>query len=559
MAPTPFARLAELAEELEATTKRTEMAALLAEFLRELQPEEIRPAVRLTIGQIFAEWDERSLNVSVGAAMDVLDELVDASPTARDEVAAQAVDPGHRAYLLLDAARRAPPVPPALTILGVFQTFEQVAETSGRGSRARKHALLGALLERATAVEAKYLVRILFQEMRHGVNEGVMLTGIAEAAHVKPALVRRANQLWGEVGEVALVALTEGRDGLQRATLRLFRPIKPMLAQTADDIQEPFQRFDGRVALEFKLDGARVQIHSRGREVRIYSRNLSDVTSSLPDVSAEIRALLGDREAIVEGEAVAVDSEGRPLPFQHLMRRFRRKHDIATTTEEIRVQLYLFDVLCLDGVSLIDEPNHARWAALQQAVDGADLAPRLVTTDVGQAEAFAGQARRAGHEGVMAKDPESTYTPGVRGKSWLKFKHVTSLDLAIVAADWGYGRRHGWLSNYHLAVRDEESGHFLVVGKTYKGLTDDQFREMTEHLLELQESRARGTVFVQPRVVVEVLFNEIQESSQYESGFALRFARISRIRDDKRASDADTLSTLQELYEDQFRYKGRLE
>jgi len=559
VAATPFACLAELGERLEATTKRTEMATLLADFLRELQPEEIRPAVRLTIGQIFAEWDERSLNVSVGAAMDVVDELVDASPTVRDEVAAQAVDPGHRAYLLLDAARKAPPVPPALTILDVFQTFEQVAETSGRGSRARKHALLGALLERATAVEAKYLVRILFQEMRHGVNEGVMLTGIAEAAHVKPALVRRANQLWGEVGEVALVALTEGRDGLRRATLRLFRPIKPMLAQTADDIQEPFRRFDGRVALEFKLDGARVQIHSRDSEVRIYSRNLSDVTASLPDVAAEIRALLGDREAIVEGEAVAVDSEGRPLPFQHLMRRFRRKHDVAATTEEIPVQLYLFDALYLDRASLIDEPNHARWAALQQAVDGTDLVPRLVTTDVEQAETFAGQARRAGHEGVMAKDPESTYTPGVRGKSWLKLKHVTSLDLAIVAADWGYGRRHGWLSNYHLAVRDEESGRFLVVGKTYKGLTDDQFREMTERLLALEESRARGTVFVQPRVVVEVLFNEIQESSQYESGFALRFARVSRIRDDKRASDTDTLDTLQELYEDQFRYKGRLE
>jgi DNA ligase-1 len=559
VAPTPFARLAELGEALEATTKRTEMATLLAEFLQELQPEEVRPAVRLAIGQVFAEWDERSLNISVSTAMDVLDELVDASPAVRGEVAAQAVDPGHRAYLLLDAARKAPPVPAALTILDVFETFELIAETSGRGSRARKHALLGALMERAAAVEAKYLVRILFQEMRHGVSEGVMLTGIAEAAHVRPSLVRRANQLWGDVGEVALVALTEGRDGLRRATLRLFRPIKPMLAQTADDMQEPFERFGGRVALEFKLDGARVQIHVRGGVARIYSRNLNDVTSSLPDVAADIQTLLGAQEAIVEGEAVAIDGEGRPLPFQHLMRRFRRKHDVTATTEEIPVQLYLFDALCLDGTSLIDEPNHVRWAALQQAVDGMDLVPRLVTTDVDEGEAFAERSRRAGHEGVMAKDLESSYTPGVRGKSWLKLKHVTSLDLVIVAADWGYGRRHGWLSNYHLAVLDEGSGRFLVVGKTYKGLTDDQFREMTERLLELQESRARSTVFVQPCVVVEVLFNEIQESSQYESGFALRFARISRIRDDKRASDADTLGTLRELYEDQFRYKGRLE
>jgi DNA ligase-1 len=558
VAPTPFARLAELGEELEATTKRTEMATLLAAFLRELQPEEIRPAVRLTIGQVFAEWDERSLNVSVSAAMDVVDGLVDAPPAVRDKVAAQSVDPGHRAYLLLDAARKVPPAPPALTILDVFQSFELIAGTSGRGSRARKHDLLESLLERATAVEAKYLVRILFQEMRHGVNEGVMLTGIAEAAHVRPALVRRANQLWGEVGEVALVALTEGRDGLRRATLRLFRPIKPMLAQTAGDIHEPFQRFGGRAAFEFKLDGARVQIHSRDGEVRIYSRNLSDVTSSLPDVAAEVRGLLGDREAIIEGEAVAIDSEGRPLPFQHLMRRFRRKHGVGTATEEIPVQLYLFDALRLDGISLIDEPNHARWAALQQVVGGTDLVQRLVTVDVGEAAAFAEQARRAGHEGVMAKDPESTYTPGVRGKSWLKLKHVTSLDLVIVAADWGYGRRHGWLSNYHLAAWDEEAGQYAVVGKTFKGLTDAEFAEMTERLLALETSRQGSTVYVQPQVVVEVLFNELQESSNYASGLALRFARIARLRPDKSARQAESLQALRQLYEQQFLYKGKL-
>ncbi|HUT20245.1 MAG TPA: ATP-dependent DNA ligase [Anaerolineae bacterium] len=559
MAPTPFARLASLGERLEATSKRLELTDLVAGFLQELQPAEIRPAVRLTIGHVFAEWDDRALNISVGAAMRVLDELVDAAPEVRDRVSAQAVDPGHRAYLLLDVARRSPPLSPPLTILDVFQAFERIAETSGRGSRAQKEALLRALLERATAIEAKYLVRIIFQEMRHGVSEGVMLNGIAKAAGVKAALVRRANQLWGEVGEVALVALTEGSQGLRKATLRLFRPIKPMLAQTAGSYEEPFQRFEDRVALEFKLDGARVQIHRRGDEVHIYSRNLSDVTESLPDVVAEIRAKLGAREAIVEGEAVAVDGEGRPLPFQHLMRRFRRKYDIATATEEIPVQLYLFDALYLDGASLMDAANQQRWLALEKAMGGADLVRRLVPADAEQAEAFAKEAQRAGHEGVMAKDLESTYTPGVRGKSWLKLKHVTSLDLVVVAADWGYGRRHGWLSNYHLAVRDGRSGEFLVVGKTYKGLTDDQFREMTGRLLELEESRAKGTVFVQPRIVVEVLFNEIQESSQYKSRYALRFARISRIRDDKRAAEADTLQALQELYEDQFRYKGRLE
>jgi DNA ligase-1 len=241
------------------------------------------------------------------------------------------------------------------------------------------------------------------------------------------------------------------------------------------------------------------------------------------------------------------------------MRRFRRKHAVAQMVEEIPIRLHLFDLLYVDGRSLMDAPYHERWAALGAATGGLNLVQRLVPQTVAKGEAFAGAAYRDGHEGVMAKALDSTYTPGMRGKSWLKLKHVISLDLVIVAADWGYGRRHGWLSNYHLAARDEASDEYRVVGKTFKGLTDEEFQEMTERLLELERSRQGGTVFVQPQVVVEVLFNEIQESSQYTSGLALRFARITRVRDDKRAGDADTLQTLRQLYEQQFQYKGRLD
>jgi DNA ligase-1 len=358
---------------------------------------------------------------------------------------------------------------------------------------------------------------------------------------------------------VALVALTEGEAGLQQATLRLFRPIKPMLAQTAQELAEPFERYEGRVALEYKLDGARVQIHRQGDEVRIYSRHLADVTASLPDVVAEVRGKLAATEAILEGEAVAVDARGRPLPFQHLMRRFRRKHDVEAVVKEIPVQLYLFDLLYAGGRSLIDNPAQERWTALERAAGGLALVERLVPATVAAGEAFAEAARRAGHEGVMAKHLDSAYNPGVRGKSWFKLKHVISLDLVVVAADWGYGRRHGWLSNYHLAVRDDDSGEYAVVGKTFKGLTDAEFQAMTERLLGLERSRQGSTVFVQPGVVVEVLFNEIQASSQYASGLALRFARISRIRDEKPPAEADTLQTLRQLYDQQFEYKGRLD
>jgi DNA ligase-1 len=559
MGDTPFVRLAHLGEQLERTSKRGELAALLADFLSELSPDEVPPAVRLTIGQVFPGWDGRALNVSWKAVMAVVDELIDASPAVRDEVSAQAVDGGEVVRLLLAQARRQPPSPPPLTILEVFDTFKEIAETAGRGSRARKEALLRELFVRVTPVEAKYLAKVIYQEMRHGVSEGVMLEGIAKAAGVKTRLARRANQLWGDVGEVARIALTEGEAGLKKATLRLFRPIKPMLAQTAEHLGEAFERYQRRVALEYKLDGARVQIHRRGDEVRIYSRRLADVTASLPDVVAMVKDKLKAQEAILEGEAVAVDAQGRPLPFQHLMRRFRRKHAVQDTVEEIPVELYLFDALYVDGQSLVDAAAEERWAALEGAAGAVNLVRRLIPKSMEEGETFAEAAFRDGHEGVMAKDLDSAYTPGVRGKSWLKLKHVISLDLVIVAADWGYGRRHGWLSNYHLAARDAETGEYLVVGKTFKGLTDAEFQAMTERLLALERAREGGTVFVQPQVVVEVLFNEIQASSQYKSGLALRFARIARLREDKAPVEADTIQTLRHFFERQFQRKGQLE
>lgn len=557
MAETLFVHLAELSQKLEQTSKRLELTALLADFLRSLAPEEIPPAVRLTIGLVFPEWDERVLNISWQAVQAILHQLTDASPAVREEIYRQAVDGGEAARMLLEQTRQQPIEPPPLTLLEVFHTFEMLAETAGKGSQTRKEALLLGLFRRATPVEAKTLVKVISQDMRHGVNEGLMLEAIAKAAEVKPRLVQRANQLWGDLGEVALVALAKGENGLNQAQLRLFRPLKPMLAQTAEDLNEVFERQGGDLALEYKLDGARVQIHRQGEQVRIYSRQLADVTGSLPDVVAEVKASLAVEEAIVEGEALAVDAQGRPLPFQHLMRRFRRKHALAETVAEIPVQLHLFDALYVNGQTLLDAPYQERWQALEVAAGQVKRVARIIPSALAEGQTFAEAAFREGHEGVMVKALDSTYTPGVRGKAWLKLKHVITLDLVIVAAEWGYGRRHGWLSNYHLAARDAETGRYLVVGKTFKGLTDPEFEAMTRRLLALEQSRQGSTVFVQPQVVVEVLFNEIQASRQYESGVALRFARIVRLREDKSAAEADTLQTLRQLFEQQFEYKGR--
>jgi DNA ligase-1 len=556
MEPTSFSKLAQLGQNLEQTTKRSDKTALLATFLRQLMPDEIPLAVRLVIGQVFFVWEDPTLNLSWRTLMAAVDELVETSPELRDAVGAEAVDGGEFVQLLLARYRRQPPSPPPLTILDVYRAFDEIAASTGAGSRARKQALFRTMLERADADEAKTLVRIVAGEMRHGVSEGLLVPGIAKAAGVKVALVRRANQLWGDISEVASVALTQGETGLRKATVRLFRPIQPMLAQSASSLEEAFERFEDGLALEFKLDGARVQIHRRGDEVTIYSRSLADVTASLPDMVSEIRSSAAAQEFIADGEVIAVDARDRPLPFQHLMRRFRRKHDVRVTVAEIPVQLHLFDLLYVNGKALVDVPYNDRWPVLVSASKGLNLVPRIVPTSAGEGEAFSDKARRSGHEGLMAKALSSFYTPGVRGKTWLKLKHVMSLDLVIVAADWGYGRRHGWLSNYHLAALDTESGTYEVVGKTFKGLTDAQFRSMTEQLLSLERSRRRSTVFVEPRVVVEVQFNEIQNSERYRSGLALRFARISRLRPDKAPQDADTLQTLRQLYRRQFRYKG---
>jgi len=554
--PTTFETLAELGEQLEATSSRLKMAESIAEFLNGLEPEEVPASVRLLVGQVFPEWDERSLNLSWQAILKVATELTAALDEDWQRAFSEAVDAGEAARLLLKEKGPISPQSPRLTIADVYSTFEEIAGTKGRGSRAKKEILLQSLLSRATPLEAKYLVKDVLGEMRHGVSEGILLDAISRAAEAKPAVVRRANMFLGDLGEVAALSLKEGEPGLKQVSPRLFRPLKPMLAQPAQDLAEAFNYHHGEVALEYKLDGARVQIHKDGTRVEVFTRNLSRVTRSLPEIPVEVLAQVKADQTIVEGEVIAVEPRGRPLPFQHLMRRFRRVRDIEETARQIPIQLQLFDVLYLEGRNLVDLPYQERWDILEQTKAGMLAAGRLVPGDLPEAEAFAELARQEGHEGVMVKHLSSKYRPGVRGKSWFKVKHTFSVDLVIVAADWGYGRRHGWLSNYHLAAWDENRNSFLEVGKTFKGLTDEEFKQMTERLLALETHRERGTVFVEPKVVVEVVFNEVQASPQYESGLALRFARITRLREDKSPREADTLSNLRELFQDQFQQKG---
>ncbi len=524
---TPFATLARLARSLESTSKRLEKRALLAEFLRSLRRDEIGPAVHLVVGRIFAESDARALNVGWATLRRALD--------------------GKRQTSLL-----AEP----LTILEASRSFATIAAAHGPDSVRERRRLLESLLGRVGSGDRDILLRMIFGEMRIGVNEGVMLEGIADAADIDAEAVRTAHMFLGDLGRVAEIALTDGLPGLVAAGLRLLAPMKPMLAEMAEDPDEVLAEHGGETAIEYKLDGARIQIHRGGDAVRIFSRRLTDVTDSLPEIVAFARSLPASR-FILEGEVVAVDREGKPLPFQDLMRRFRRVHDIDEAQREVPLKLYLFDILHLDGRDLIGTPYRERWSRLEAFVPKDVLTPRKIVTSRSEIEEFLNASLAEGHEGLMAKAPQSTYSVGKRGKKWFKLKPADRLDLAIVAAEWGSGRREGWLSNYWLAVRDEATGAFQMIGKTFKGLTDEEFELMTQRMKALAVSEERWGFHVRPEVVVEVAYNEIQRSPHYPSGFALRFARIARIRDDKGPDDADTYARLKELYEKQFERKGR--
>jgi DNA ligase-1 len=397
-------------------------------------------------------------------------------------------------------------------------------------------------------------------DMRTGFHEGLMELTVSKAFDIPLETVQTASMLTGDIGEVAAVAREKGREGVEKLRFKVFHPIKPMMAKMAADVNETLKEAEGQeLAFEFKLDGVRLQIHKADRNVQIFSRRLTNVTESLPEVIQLVKDEVKAKQAILDGEVIALGAEKNPLLFQHVMRRFRRVHGIDEMTKQIPVELQLFDIIFLDGQSLIHLPYTERRNKLAEIAGHIRLTTQLITKDKAEAEQFLKRALNQGHEGLVAKKLDSPYTPGVRGKRWFKIKStLQSLDLVIVAAEWGYGRRHNWLSDYYLAARDAETGKYMIVGKTFKGLTDKEIIDMTERLKNLTLSGEHQRVVVTPKIVVEVAYNEIQKSPKYDCGMALRFARITRIRDDKSPDEADTIQTVREIYEKQYEKKARL-
>lgn len=504
--PMLLADVVETSRRVAETTKRLEKIDLLSTLLRQANPDEIEILASFLAG--------RTRQPRLGA--------------------------GYAA--LRDAA--APPAASAtLHIHDVDRAFEDLQNVKGRGSEQRRRQILHDLFARATEPEQRFLAGLIHGELRQGALEGILVDAIAKASGVPSDRVRRAVMMAGDITRVARSAMEAGSAGLDQYDVQLFRPVQPMLAQTADDASAALHEM-GEAALEYKFDGARVQVHRSGDRIAVYSRALNDVTSAVPEIVETVRTLpAGD--LILDGEVLSLTPEGRAQPFQVTARRFGRKLDLDRIRAELPLTPFWFDLLYLDGQSLIDEPQARRFSALKQL--SSNVVPHLVTGDPQRAEEFMHEALERGNEGIMAKALGAGYAAGARGASWLKIKSAHTLDLVILAAEWGNGRRQGWLSNLHLGARDTEKGGFAMLGKTFKGLTDEMLAWQTDQFLKIEIGRDAYTVYVEPKIVAEIAFNDIQISPRYPSGLALRFARVKRYRPDKSAADADTFQTVQKL------------
>jgi DNA ligase-1 len=512
-----LAELLEASERVAATRSRLAKVDAVADCLRRLAPAEI------ALGVAYLSGDTPQGKTGVGWA---------SVKQAMDAPAASA---------------------PQLTLAIVDADLERLSQVKGQGSSTERARLLADLFARATKGEQDFLARLLLGELRQGALGGIMQDAIAKASGLPAAKVRMAAMRAGGLPAVAIAALGEGEAGLARFALTVFRPVQPMLAQGADDVAEALERL-GTAAFEWKLDGARVQAHKSGGEVRVYTRSLNEVTGSVPEVVAAMREAKA-RELIVDGETIALRADGSPHPFQDTMRRFARKLDVDELRATHPLSIYLFDCLYADGEDLTAKPARERFEALSRGFPAGRLIPRLVTDDRDAAVSFYEDALARGHEGVMAKALDAPYEAGSRGAGWLKIKKAHTLDLVVIAVEWGSGRREGWLSNLHLGALDPATGGFVMLGKTFKGMTDEMLAWQTKRLLDLkvneETSREGHVVHVRPELVAEIAFNEIQASPTYPGGFALRFARVKRYREDKRAAEADTIATVRALYEGQ--------
>ena len=551
-----FREFAEFCSSIEKISSTLEMTAKIAGFLKRIDDDEdLRDIVLFLTGKIYPPWDERELGVGIGLVYEALKLATGVERSKIENLLRETGDLGKTAELLVRKRKQLTLFQEELTIKKIREVFDTMSALTGEGSQKRKIRLLADLYVSSTPIEARYLTRLVLGEMRLGVGEGIIRDAIAKAWGVSSELVERAYMITNDFGRIAVVVKDEGKEGLEKLKIQLHVPVKMMLAQVAESVDSAVKEM-GKVAVEWKFDGTRVQIHWGNGKVTIFSRRLENVTKALPDVVEEVKKAV--REGVIlDGEAVAI-KDGKPMPFQHILRRFRRKYEIGKMLEKIPIKVYVFDILFADGEETIDLPLSERRALLESVVGKSGkilLAEQKITDRVENIEDIYHQALNAGHEGVMMKNPKSPYIPGKRGKHWLKLKPVMeNLDLVVVGGEWGEGKRSHVISSYELACIDEQ-GRLLRIGKVATGFTDEELEELTELFKPLVEYQEGKKIKIRPYYVFEVAYQEIQKSPKYESGYALRFPRFVRLRDDKSVDEADTIERVARLYEAQFKSK----
>ncbi len=551
-----FKEFAEFCEKLEKISSTLELTARIAAFLKEIGDErDLYDIVLFILGKVYPPWDERELGVGVGLIYEALENVSGVKKTKIEEMIRDLGDLGLAAEELTKRKKMATLAFEELTVKKVRETFDEISSLTGEGSRKRKIMLLTGLYGLASPIEARYLTRLILNEMRLGVGEGIMRDAIARAFGTDPEIVERAYMITNDLGKVAVVAKNEGSEGLRNMRVQIHVPVRMMLAQVAESFEQAMNEMKV-AAVEWKFDGSRVQVHWDGKKVTVYSRRLESVTNALPEMVDEIKRCVKPN-VILDGEVIAV-KDGRPMPFQHVLRRFRRKHDVGKMVEKIPLEVHFFDVIYSEGET-IDLPLTERRKILESVIKESEkvkIAMQTITDDVKEVERIYRQAIDAGHEGVMIKNPNSPYIPGKRGKHWLKLKAIMeTLDLVVVGGEWGEGKRSHWLSSFELACVNTTTGNLLKVGKVATGFTEDDLEELTELFKPLIVSQEGKRVEFIPKYVFEVAYQEIQKSPKYESGYALRFPRFIRLRDDKDVDEADTIERVENLYKMQFELK----
>ena len=547
-----YKKLADLYNRLESTTKRLEKTDMIADFLRETSTELLPPVTLLLLGRVFPTWSEKELGIGPKLLMKAISMVTGASVDEIEEEIREQGDIGTASEALFKRRSQLTFISHPLTIEKVYNDLIKLASITGSGAQSKKIDILLGILSLASPVEAKYITRTILEELRVGAGEGIISDAISLAFNIKKEVVERAYMLTNDLGMVAKVAKSEGEDGLQKLSLEPGRPVKPMLAQLAESIESAIEEL-GETLCETKYDGVRVQIHRKGDEILVFTRRLENISRAVPEIIKRVQKALPGKDFIVEGEII-VNIDGRPGSFQYILQRVKRKYDIEEMVSRIPLTLYLFDILYYKG-PLIDEPFRKRRRVLESIIkplSGKIELSRQVkvdTNNINDGISLFNESIKEGHEGIMIKDPNAPYIPGIRGKKMLKYKaEPETLDLVVIGGTYGKGKRAHLIGSYLLAARDEETGELKTVAHVATGLDDKTLKELTERLKKITIEEKGRKIKVKPELILEVAYSEIVKSPEYESGYSLRFPVVKRIRDDLSLEDVDTIKRIESLF-----------